>query len=111
MRLGAVLANPAVTVEFDRDVESVDQDNRQVRLGVRHLDGNVTEEIRASYVVAADGAAGPTRERMGVGETATARFAHSVNVHFRADLAAYVGDKPFMLFWIVNGDTQGTISA
>jgi putative polyketide hydroxylase len=109
--LGAAAAHPSVTVEFDREVETVDQDGHQVRLGVRHLDRDVTEEVRALYVVAADGAGSPTRERLGIGETATARFAHSVNVHFRADLAAYVDDKPFMLFWIVNGDTQGTIGA
>lgn len=109
--LSAVARHPSVLIEFERDVETLDQDGGGVRLGVRHLDSDVAETIHASYVVAADGAASPTRERLGIVETGTGSFGHSVNVHFRADLSPYVHDKPFMLFWILNGETQGTLGS
>jgi putative polyketide hydroxylase len=109
--LGAARAHPSVSVEFERDVESMDQDEREVRLGVHRTDEQTVETIRVSYVIAADGLASPSRERLGIREHGTGRFGHSVNVFFRADLAPHVADKPFMLFWIVNGETQGTIGA
>ena len=55
--------------------------------------------------------ASPTRARLGIVETGTGSFGHSVNVLFRADLSPYVHGKPFMLFWIVNGETQGTLGS
>lgn len=106
-----VSRHPSVTVEFGRDVVRLDQDGDGVRVGVRHPDSGVLETIDASYVVAADGAATSTRARLGIVETGTGSFGHSVNVFFRARLSPYVNDKPFMLFWIVNGETQGTLAA
>jgi hypothetical protein len=70
----------------------------------------VGQAVRARYVIAADGASSPVRTWLGINESGTGRFGHSVNVHFQADLSGYVQDKPFMLFWIVNGQTQGTIA-
>ena len=107
----ATAAHPSVLVEFERDVETLDQDRDGVQLGVRHLDGDAAETIHGSYVVAADGLASPTRQRLGISETGTGSFGHSVNVHFRADLSPYVHDKPFMLIWIVNSETQGTLGS
>jgi hypothetical protein len=98
-----------VAFEFERNVETLDQKGGGVQLGVRHLDSDVMETVHASYVVAADGAASSTRVRLGIGETGTGSFGHSVNVFFRAELSPYVNSKPFMLFWIVNGDTRGTL--
>lgn len=109
--LTAALRHPSVTVEFGRQAVSLDQDERAVRVGIRHDAGDGTEVIRASYVVAADGLSSPTRRWLQIGESGTGVFGHSVNVHFRADLGAYVLDKPYMLFWIVNAQTQGTMSA
>ena len=109
--LGAAAIHPTVMIEFDRAVEALDQDDNRVVLGVRNMKTNQQERISASYVVAADGAASSTRAFLGIGETATERFGHSINVYFRAALARYVAGKPFMLFWIVNGQTQGTLGA
>jgi 2-polyprenyl-6-methoxyphenol hydroxylase-like FAD-dependent oxidoreductase len=109
--LAAARKHPSVTVEFERDAVTLAQDDRDVHVGLHHLDQDVTEQVRAAYVVAADGLTSPTRERLRIPESGTGRFGHSVNVHFLADLGAYVYDKPFMLYWIVNGETQGTIGS
>ena len=109
--LEAARAYPSTSIEFERDVESLAQDEREARLRVRHLDDDDIEDIGASYVIAADGANSPARAHLGIHEHGTGPFGHSVSVYFRADLAPYVEHKPFMLFWIVNGDTQGTIGA
>jgi putative polyketide hydroxylase len=104
-------AHPSVTIEFDRAAEAIDQDDSRVVVGVRDLKTGRVDGVSASYVVAADGAASSTRASLGISETATERFGHSINVYFRAALAPYVADRPFMLFWIVNGETQGTLGA
>ena len=109
--LSAVQLHPTARVEFDTEVVSIRQDDRRALVGCRRGGRESLDEVEASFVVAADGASSPTRERLGVGETGTPRFGHSVNVYFQADLTRYVRDMPFMLFWIVNGDTQGTIGA
>jgi putative polyketide hydroxylase len=109
--LAAARRHSSVSVEFDCEVDSLRQDQATAVVGFRRGDRSEIEEVEAPYVVAADGADSPTRQRLGVAEGGTPRFGHSVNIYFEADLNRYVRTKPFMLFWIVNAQTQGTIGA
>ena len=44
--------------------------------------------MRARYVVAADGAKSPTRERLGIATLGHGTFSDSITIYFRADVNA-----------------------
>src|SRR5687768_11547825 len=53
-------------LRFGTDVVTLNQDDRGVNAVIRHRDSGATEHVRASYVVAADGAHSRTREQLGI---------------------------------------------
>jgi 2-polyprenyl-6-methoxyphenol hydroxylase-like FAD-dependent oxidoreductase len=108
--LAAAARHPSVTLEFDCEAIGLSQDEDHAQLTLRSRAKGRERRVRARYVIAADGASSPIRSWLGISESGTGRFGHSLNVHFRAGLSSYVQGKPFMLFWVVNGDTQGTIA-
>ncbi|MFI9526509.1 FAD-dependent monooxygenase [Micromonospora rosaria] len=65
--------------------------------------------IRARYLVAADGPQSPLRQRWGVGTEGEGTLATYLNIHFRADLAAPLGDRRFILSYVVNPDLMGAL--
>ncbi|MEY2476978.1 MAG: hypothetical protein QOG87_2293 [Actinomycetota bacterium] len=108
--LDAVRREEHVAVEFRCEARAISQSDDGVEVTVHHLDDDAAEQVRARYVVAADGLASTLRTLLGIGESGTPAFGHTVNVQVRADLERYARDKPFVLMWIVNGDTQGTLA-
>jgi putative polyketide hydroxylase len=112
--LDAVRREPHVTLRFEREARDISPSEDAVEDGVevtvQRVDGDGVERIRAQYVVAADGVASTLRTALGIDESGTPAFGHSVNVYFRADLEPYARGKPFALLWIVNPDTQGTLA-
>src|SRR5688572_14915384 len=54
------------TLRFGTDVVTLEPDEQGVNAVIRHRDTGETDRVRASYVVAADGAHSRTRERLGI---------------------------------------------
>lgn len=52
---------------------------------------------RASYLIAADGPESMVRDRLGIAFPDEAPPAHFMNIHFRADLRAALGDRRFIM--------------
>ncbi|EEH52813.1 uncharacterized protein MICPUCDRAFT_48712 [Micromonas pusilla CCMP1545] len=73
--------------------------------------------LRASYLVAADGASSRTRERLGVGLRGTPEMQHLVNVHFRSRKLARAlreddgGDGAAMLYFVFNPSVVAVVVA
>jgi putative polyketide hydroxylase len=99
----------AVTVRFGYAATELGApDEPRVRI-VNHATG-ASETVSAHFVIAADGIASPVREQLAVGQSGTARFGHSVNVYFRADLMPLREGRPFALTWTVGDDAEGTFA-
>ena len=88
-------------VRFDTEYLSLEQDADGVTATVRdRLEGR-DYQIRAKYMIGADGGRSkvaediglPTEGRMGVGG--------SMNIVFEADLSRYVAYRPSVLYWVV----------
>ncbi|MFI6954841.1 FAD-dependent monooxygenase [Nocardia sp. NPDC050408] len=77
---------------------------------IRAADGTV-ERLRADYLIAADGASSPIRERLGIPRDGRGTLGRAVNVYFRADLAGLVRGREFNLCQIENADAPGAFAS
>ncbi|MCC3776103.1 FAD-dependent monooxygenase [Streptomyces sp. UNOB3_S3] len=105
--LRAAEAHPGVTVEFATEVLSAEQDAEGVTTRARASRDGAERTFRSAYVIAADGSHSTIRSGLGIPAPRLQASGHMIGVHFTADLAACQRDRPFLLWWIVNPDTQG----
>ena len=101
----AACAHPSVNLQLGIEATALRQDSKGASVTVRAADGN-TKEIRADYVLAADGVRSPSRDWLGVTETVEPAFGRSINVRFRAPLEPY-RSRRHLLLWVINAETQG----
>ncbi|MCC3316910.1 FAD-dependent monooxygenase [Nocardia africana] len=69
------------------------------------------DTVRASYLIAADGAHSPIRERLTIGRHGRGTLGRAVNVYFRADLTELVRDREFNLCQIENARIPGAFAS
>jgi 2,4-dichlorophenol 6-monooxygenase len=68
--------------------------------------------IRAQYLIGADGARSKVAADLGLPMEGAMDIAGSMNITFKADLAAYVGHRPSVLYWVIQpGSDVGGIGA
>lgn len=58
------------------------------------------ERVRAQYLVAADGAHSPVRERLGIAMAGRGDFADCVTIYFRADVRELIGDRNLSVVYV-----------
>ncbi len=85
------------------------EDEGGVTATLRSGDGETT--LRADYVVAADGAASPTRRLLDVPMVGIPPLATLVGIYFEADLAPWIGARPALLYFIMNSRALGIVIA
>lgn len=96
------------TLRFDTTLDSFEQDERGVTATVVDRRSGHREEIRAKYMIAADGAQSSIREVLGVAMLGKKDVYDSVNVLFEADLRPWTADRPAALYFIENEQLRGT---
>jgi putative polyketide hydroxylase len=91
-------------IRFGTELVSLRQDGSGVRARVRTATGR-EETIEGSYLVAADGAAGTTREMVEIDRTGPGVLQHWMNIIFDTDLPATLNGKRFTSCFVtaVNG--------
>ncbi|OJF09555.1 FAD-dependent oxidoreductase [Couchioplanes caeruleus] len=84
--------------------EAVDlvQDDDGVTVTVRDRDTGERRTLRARYVIAADGARSPLREKLGVSAHGRGVFRHQVSILFRAPLTEALAGRRFSICQIEN---------
>ncbi|GII95088.1 FAD-dependent monooxygenase [Sinosporangium siamense] len=68
-----------------------------------------TSQVRARYLVAADGASSPIRTSLGIPFEGVGSLANYANIHFYADLRAELGDRRFVLCYTINPRVRGAL--
>ena len=63
--------------------------------------------MRTRYVVAADGAKSPMRERLGIGTRGHGKFSDSITIYFRADVHALIGDRNLSVIYVFHPRLTG----
>ncbi|MBM3341287.1 MAG: hypothetical protein FJY56_04120 [Betaproteobacteria bacterium] len=69
---------------------------------------NRETQVRAQYLIAADGARSPVRRALGIAMRGIPEIYRSVNVLFNADLTPWVKDRPSAIYLIQQGDLRAT---
>ncbi|NEE07578.1 FAD-dependent monooxygenase [Streptomyces sp. SID7499] len=111
-----VLVNAAVArgsqLRFQNEYLSHTQDAAGVTATVRDRLRGDTYEIRAKYLIGADGGRSKVAEDAGLPMGGQMGVAGSINIVFEADLSRYTAHRPSTLYWVLApGATVGGIGA
>lgn len=96
------------TVRFSTEFLSFDQDARCVRAVVRDLETGTENTVVADYLIAADGATGTLRERLGIGRGGPGVLQHWMNIIFDTDLSSEIDGRPLTACFVT--DLNATIT-
>lgn len=105
--LRAAIGSGKVTVRFGTEVIRARDEHDHVRVDVRDRSTGEEDHVSVPYVIAADGAASGTRERLGIPLVGRAAGSHNINVHFRADLAPWTDQRRGVMYWVADAGHRG----
>jgi 2,4-dichlorophenol 6-monooxygenase len=88
-------------VRFDTEYLSHVQDADGVTVTVQDRIGGEIYEIRAKYLIGADGGRSKIAQDIGLPMEGEMDWAGSMNIVFHADLSRYVAHRPSVLYWIM----------
>jgi hypothetical protein len=94
-------------IEYAAEAVSVEQDGDGVTAVVRSRDGGSKRTVRAEYMVAADGAHSPVRERLGIRKLGHGSFSDSITIYFKADVRRLMGDRNLSVIYVFGPRLQG----
>src|SRR3954453_23966277 len=100
LEVGATVANRTEAV-------AVDQDDDGATVTLRDLDSGDDRQVRARYVLAADGNRSPMRARLGIGMRGHAELSRSITIYFRADCAELLRDRNQGVIYVHNPQLRG----
>jgi 2-polyprenyl-6-methoxyphenol hydroxylase-like FAD-dependent oxidoreductase len=100
LELGAKVANRV-------EVVALEQDGDGVTATVRDLDDGGERNIRARYVVAADGNRSATRTRLGIAMEGYGELSRSITVYFRADCSELTRERNQGVIYVHNPALRG----
>jgi 2,4-dichlorophenol 6-monooxygenase len=86
---------------FDFEYLSHVQDETGVTATVRDRLSGEDVQIRAKYLIGADGGRSKVAEDIGLPMVGQMGVAGSMNIVFEADLSAYVAHRPSVLYWVL----------
>lgn len=99
-------------VRFDTEYLSLEQDDEGVTVHVRDRIRGDEYDVRARYVIGADGGRSLVAEHVGLPLRGQMGVGGSINIVFEADLSHLVADRPSVLYWVLQpGADVGGIGA
>jgi 2-polyprenyl-6-methoxyphenol hydroxylase-like FAD-dependent oxidoreductase len=94
-------------IEYAAEAVTVNQDADGVTATVRPRDGGPDRTVHARYLVAADGAHSPIRERLGIRQLGHGSFSDSITIYFRADVRDLMGERNLSVIYVFGPRLQG----
>src|SRR5262249_5142369 len=85
---------PEIDLRFSTEMIAFEQDRGGVTATLRKRNSAEGYAVRASYLIAADGASSRIREMLAIKMLGPGELNHNINIHFRAELAEWVCDRP-----------------
>src|SRR4051794_19581604 len=94
-------------VHYRTEVTALDEDDDGVTATLHDLDTREETNVRARYVVAADGNRSPTRQRLGIGMEGYGELSRSITIYFKADCAPLLEDRNQGVLYVHNPKLRG----
>src|SRR5204863_7675440 len=95
------------TIIQGAQIIDVRQDSNGVSVTVEYVDGGNMRELRAGYLIAADGGHSKVRECLGIGYEGRGAFSNSVTIYFTADVSPWVGNNAWSVIYVNNPVLRG----
>jgi 2-polyprenyl-6-methoxyphenol hydroxylase-like FAD-dependent oxidoreductase len=95
------------TVRNRTEALGLEQDGDGATVTLRDLNGGSEHQVRARFVVAADGNRSPMRERLGIAMTGHGELSRSITIYFRADCAPLLEDRNQGVMYVHNPQLRG----
>jgi 2-polyprenyl-6-methoxyphenol hydroxylase-like FAD-dependent oxidoreductase len=90
------------TVLQGAEITAIAQDANGVQVTVRDVDNGALRELRASYLIAADGGHSKVRELLGIPYEGRGVFSSSLTIYFHADLSPWIGSHAWSIIYVNN---------
>lgn len=94
---------------FGTRMLSFAQDETGVSVELEESESGARRTIRADYLVAADGVHGSIRRSLDIPVHGAGVLAHMVNIYFRADFRAQLGEQTFAVCVVMNPEATGVL--
>jgi 2-polyprenyl-6-methoxyphenol hydroxylase-like FAD-dependent oxidoreductase len=96
-------------LRYGTECVSLEQDADGVTAFIRDMASGVVSQVRAQYVIAADGNRSPTRELLGIGMHGHGLLSNSITIYFRskADLGPLLADRNQGVHYVTNPLLRG----
>jgi 2-polyprenyl-6-methoxyphenol hydroxylase-like FAD-dependent oxidoreductase len=98
---------PAVDIRFGTELVTLEQDSESVTVGLWDASEQTSFEVRAGYVVAADGAHSSVRAMLGIPMEGPDNLVEHSTVLFRAPLWDVLGDRRHGIYVITRPEAAG----
>jgi 2-polyprenyl-6-methoxyphenol hydroxylase-like FAD-dependent oxidoreductase len=102
---------PTASVCFGCELLELSDDGAGVDAVVREEQTGAVKRIRASFLIAADGAHSAVREQLGIRMTGRDDLADYERVEFTAPLSSLAGDRRYGLYVITRPDAAGVLAS
>ncbi len=96
-------------IRFSTQLVSFEQNNEYVLATLVHRPSGRVSQVRARYLVAADGSQSPVREALGIRMLGQPVLAYRVDVLLQADLSPWVGEREINICLITNPEAAGLL--
>jgi putative polyketide hydroxylase len=100
---------PPASLRFHTQLVTFQQTDDHILATLLDRPSGREQQVRARYLVGADGAHSRVRETLGIRMQGESVLTHSVNILFRADLASFVGDREINICFITNPQAAGLL--
>jgi 2-polyprenyl-6-methoxyphenol hydroxylase-like FAD-dependent oxidoreductase len=87
---------------FGTELVSFEQHDDHVASVIRPRSGGPDQTVTSDYLVAADGAHSPVRQRLGIAMAGRGSFADCITIYFRADVSHLIGDRNLSVVYVNN---------
>lgn len=98
-------------VQFNTECLAVEQDADSVTATLKNRKTGINSTVRASYLIAADGAKSPIRAQLNIPTTGRGTLGYLLNILFSADLGSFVNQREFSLCLIKHPEVQGLFTS
>jgi 2,4-dichlorophenol 6-monooxygenase len=104
--LVSTAASRGAQLRFNTEYLSLEQDDDGVTATVRDRLSDTTYQIRAKYLIGADGGRSKVAQDIELPMAGAMDIEGSMNIVFEADLSRYVAHRPSVLYWVLQPGAQ-----